>query len=151
MEDSGSSSTLFSFPQRIPFPICLSLCSVQLDSNSPFHPLCSPPPCSAPSRSAPCPLPAVQRSPVLGSAVGSEDEDTKAPKTVLKSQSVNLYRKHTSSFYNAGSHTRTHTHTHTHMADFDRRSWRWFNLGFWEKIAHWYLFCLRVFFKIKFI
>ena len=49
------------------------------------------------------------------------------------------------------THTRTHTHTHTHMAGFDRRSWRWFHLGFWEKIAHWYLFCLRVFFKIKFI
>lgn len=62
-------------------------------------------PCFAPSRSVPCSLPFIQRSPELGSAAGSEGEDTKAPKTVQKSQSVNLWRKHTPSSHSKDLNT----------------------------------------------
>lgn len=65
-------------------------------------------PCFAPSRSVPCSLPFIQRSPELGSAAGSEGEDTKAPKTVQKSQSVNLWRKHTPSSHSKDLNTHTH-------------------------------------------
>lgn len=69
-------------------------------------------PCFAPSRSVPRSLPFIQRSPELGSAAGSEGEDTKAPKTVQKSQSVNLWRKHTPSSHSKDLNTHTHFRCH---------------------------------------
>lgn len=71
----------------------------------------APTPCFASSRSVPCPPPCAHRSHVRGSGMGSKDEGTKAPKTALKSQSVN---QHTSSSHNTWSHTHTHVHLHTH-------------------------------------
>lgn len=49
----------------------------------------------------------------------SEDENSKAPKAVLKSQSVNLCRKHTSSSHNTGSHSHTH-----------KTPWLWYERSF---------------------
>lgn len=115
-----------------------------------FLPSCSSPPSFASSRSVPCPLLSALCSPVFGSAVGSEDDNTKAPKTVLKSQSVNLYRKHTSSFYNTGSLSLSRTHTWPTILGFDKECWRGFHLGFYEKIRLWYILASGILSKIHF-
>lgn len=95
-----------------------------------LHPtlFCSFTLCSLPSSTE-------HRSPVFGSAVGSEDEDTKAPKTILKSQSVNSYRKHISSSHNTGSHTHTQ-HIWSNLPGFDRERTGFISFGIvWENKA----------------